>query len=257
MRYCRSVALLLAGMLLLLCGCGSKTVPGPDAGAETSAPPAAEQIAETTAEATREPVSESVRADTPVPAEAAAPAPVPTQITAAAPEPVQNGRLSFTEEEGPEEGVRMTCWSYAGNEVASFYAFLLPAPEGFPPVIGTMYEGPEAALLTGVVSGDRESGTAELLLVTADDDTDTLLTFMYARDRVALLELDADMRSYTVQDPVTGLYLVVFTEEGPISFADAGLLLEETVRQHALVPAYAQYGLEGSAVTDLRVPVSE
>lgn len=235
--------ILLLLVLLLVCGCSEKAGNAP---AAPAAPTEAAVTAEPTAAAV-ELTAAAVPAQTPVPEQAPAvetPAP-------AAPE-----RLAFTEDEGPEAGIRLTLWTYDGLDAAEFYTLLVPTPEEFPFSIGTMYEGPDAALLSGVVRGDRESGTAELLLI-KDGGAETVLTLMYARDRVALLELDAGMLSYIRQDPATGLYLVVFTDDGPLSFADAAAVWEGLLQTHALAPVYTDYGIGPDAVADLSTPQND
>lgn len=170
------------------------------------------------------------------------------------PVPGADSRLSFLREEGPEPGVELTCWSYAGEEAAEFCSILLPVQEEFPLAVGTMLEGRHAALLTGVVRGDGEGGTAEMVLVSEEDGAETVLTLMYSRDRVALLELDAGMLSFCRQDPATGLWTVVFTDDGPLSFSDAGMLLEGLTEKYGLAPAYVYYGLDPAGLMDLRIP---
>ena len=177
---------------------------------------------------------------------------VPAVMEAAA-APERATLLSFTEDEGPEKGAELTCWSYAGNEAAEFLTILLPMQEEFPLMIGTMYEGKDAALLTGVVRGDSEGGTAELIL--ADEDgAETVLMLMYSRDKVALLELDAEMLSFCRQDAATGLWMVVFTDDGPMSFSNAAMLLEGLTEKYSLEPAFQYYGLDPARLMDLRIP---
>ena len=160
--------------------------------------------------------------------------------------------LTFTVEEGSEEGTLVTRWVYADEDTAEFCPVLPPVPEGFPVMIGTMYEGAASALLTGTVWGDTESGTAECVLVMKGESPETVLTLMYSRDKVALLELDADMLSFCRQDEKTGLFLTVFTEDGPLSFEDAGSMLEGILEAHGMTAVYEGYGLTSDKVTDLR-----
>ena len=167
--------------------------------------------------------------------------------------PKESLLTSYTDE-GPEKGISLTCWSYNGNEAAEFLTILLPTPEGFPLSVGDMYEGADTALLTGVVRGDGESGTAELLLVDKDGRSETVLTLMYSRDRVALLELDDGMRDFCCQDEATELWTVVFTDDGPLSFEDAGTLLEGVTEKYSLAPVFRAYGLDPDGLFDLRVP---
>ena len=164
------------------------------------------------------------------------------------------GMITFTAEEGPEEGVQLTRWACNGTEAAEFLSILLPLPEGFPIRIGTMYEGPEAALLTGTLRGDAESGTAEVLLVTADGETEPVLTLMYARDRVSLLELDEDLADFCYYDETAELWLAAFAEEDVLSFNAAAMRLEGFAETCSLTPVIACYGLDPAAVMDLRVP---
>lgn len=173
--------------------------------------------------------------------------------TAAAP---RESLVSFTKEEGPEEGILLTCWSYAGTEAAEFYTVLFPVPEEFPYPAGTVYEGAKAALLGGTVMGDGESGTAEYVLIKKDGGPETLLTLMYSRDRVALLELDDGMLSFCRQDKNTGLWTVVFTDDGPLGFADAALMLEGILETYGMVPVLEAYGLAPGEALDLS-PVTE
>lgn len=171
--------------------------------------------------------------------------------------PKTESLLSFWEDEGPEEGIRMTGWSYNGAEAAEFCSILLPVPEGFPIDIGTMYEGPEAALLCGAVRGDAESGTAEMILAEKSGETQTLLTLMYSRDRVALLELNADMLSFCAHDEASGLWSVVFTDESELSFEDAAQMLEGVLESYSLSPAFSCYGLAPAGNMDLRLPQAD
>ena len=225
--------------LLLLCACAAPApAVAPTAAPAPSAVPV--ELSVGSPESGTEPVQTPDPGETPV----GTPEEPPAQASA-------SRRLSFTEEEGPEEGVRITYWSYDGNEVAEFLAVPVPVPEEFPIEIGTMYEGTDAALLSGVVRGDSEGGTAELVLVT-DLNTETVLTLMYSRERVALLELDADMLSFCLHDDASGLWTVVFTDDGPLSFAAAGAMLTGLTEKYALSPVFLRYGLDPAGPQSLR-----
>lgn len=158
-------------------------------------------------------------------------------------------------EAGDEEGEGPASAEYYSDDgiLAVFSAVKLELPGEFPVRAGEAYEGKDGSMFfAGAVYGDGENGTVDFILL-ADKgegpEAETVLSVIYSRDRIALLEMDDGMKLW---QNGAGLYLAAVSDNGTLSKEEAAALLNDVFEEYGLTElVFTDYDVAPGSVLDL------